>query len=395
MPWALEPGTDLVLELHLLPGESPVQVQPTVGLFFDDGPPEDVPLFLKLGSKAIDIPAGARDYAIEDSFVLPVDVDLLSVYPHAHYLGKEMQVRATLPDGRTQSLLHIPRWSFHWQQDYRYTRPVPLPRGTRVWMRFTYDNSADNEDNPHDPPRHVMAGQRSTDEMGNLGLQVLPSSRSDRLVLARASAEHDALANLAAAQMLARHNPENAQNQAFLGASYVSVGRIAEAMPHLEHALRLDPRSANAHNEMAGALLAQGRLADAVAHYREAATLAPENERWQFNYGKALIAAGQPEAGARTLERAIALAPEYADAHNELGVLLVSGNRLQEGLLHLRRAAELAPESVYAQSDLGGALARAGQFEEALVYTRRALALDPDYTPARENLTRLERRLAR
>ena len=65
----------------------------------------------------------------------------MSVYPHAHYLGKEMLVTATLPDGAVKSLLHIKQWSFHWQQDYRYVTPIPLPRGTRVTMRYTYDNS--------------------------------------------------------------------------------------------------------------------------------------------------------------------------------------------------------------------------------------------------------------
>ena len=57
----------------------------------------------KLGSKAIDIPAGDADYAVEDRFVLPVGVDLLSVYPHAHYLARRMTASATLPDGRVQS----------------------------------------------------------------------------------------------------------------------------------------------------------------------------------------------------------------------------------------------------------------------------------------------------
>ncbi len=53
-----------------------------------------------------------------------------------------------LPGGKTKTLLHIRRWSFHWQQDYRFSAPVPLPRGTTIAMRFTYDNSDANKDNP-------------------------------------------------------------------------------------------------------------------------------------------------------------------------------------------------------------------------------------------------------
>src|SRR5436190_17426918 len=88
MPWRLDPGSDLVVQLHLLPQLEPHPVQASLGLYFTDTPPEKVPLMVKLGSKAIDIPAGDAANGIADSYVLPVDVDLLSLYPHAHYLGK-------------------------------------------------------------------------------------------------------------------------------------------------------------------------------------------------------------------------------------------------------------------------------------------------------------------
>jgi tetratricopeptide (TPR) repeat protein len=394
MPWALEPGMDLVIETHLIPGDEPRPVQPTIALFFSETPPEQVPLYVVMGSRSIEIPAGARDYAVEDAYKLPVEVEVLSLYPHAHYLGKEMRVQATLPDGTARDLLHITQWSFDWQQDYRYVTPVRLPAGTTISMRYTYDNSEANSDNPHHPPRLVTAGQRSTDEMGNLGLQLLPRSQTDRLQIVADFDTRATLANVAGGEMLVRNNPNNAHNRAFLGGSYVAVGRIADAMPHLEAALRLDPRSATAQNEMAGALLAQGRPAEAVEHYRQAAQLEPGNERLQFNYGKVLAAIGQLDAAERQLASALRVAPEYADAHNELGVLLFSQGRLPEALVHLRRAVELAPDSVYARSNLGGALAQAGQFEEALAHVRRALELDPNYEPARENLIRLERRLA-
>ena len=392
MAWRLETGTDLVIELHLLPGKTPIAVEPVVGLFFDKAAPTQVPLMLKMGSKAIDIPAGQSDYAIEDTLVLPVDVDLLSVYPHAHYLGHEMRVQATLPDGTTRSLLHIKHWSFHWQQDYRYVKPITLPRGTTIAMRFTYDNSAGNEENPNTPPRRVMAGQRSTDEMGNLGLQLLPRSPADRAALVRAAAAHEARANLAGAELLVRENPDNAENQRFLGGAYVDVGRIDEAIPHLERALALDPRSASAHNEMAGARLRQGRTPEALEHFRQASVLAPDDDRLHFNLGRALSAAGRSADAAREFERALTLNPDLAGAHNELGVLLFSQGQLARALTHLQRAVDLDPDSSIAQSDLGGALAQAGRRAEALQHVRRALELDPDNGPARENFARLQGR---
>ena len=96
-------------------------MQPSVGLFFSDRPPTRVSLSIKLESKAIDIPAGHADYAIDDRYVLPADVEVLSVYPHAHYLAKEMKGTATLPDGTVKPLIWI-RFGFP------MAGPIPLRR---------------------------------------------------------------------------------------------------------------------------------------------------------------------------------------------------------------------------------------------------------------------------
>ena len=166
--WSLEKGSDLVIQLHLLPTGAPEVVQPTVGLFFSDTPPTREPLTIRLESKAIDIPAGQADYAIDDSYLLPADVDLLSIYPHAHYLAKEMQGVARLPDGSVKRLITINAWDFRWQDQYRYKTPVFLPKGTTLSMHFTYDNSDRNARNPQHPPQRVKWGPQSTERNGRV-----------------------------------------------------------------------------------------------------------------------------------------------------------------------------------------------------------------------------------
>ena len=162
-----------------MPAAAPTGVRPSIAMFFTDRAPAATPVLVVLGSKAIDIPAGATDYPIEDRFELPVDAELRSVYPHAHYLGKTMEVRATLPDGTSRQVLNIRRWSFNWQQDYRLVTPMPLPRGTTMAMRFTYDNSAANPQNRSTPPRRVTWGPNSHDEMGNVGVQLVTRTAED------------------------------------------------------------------------------------------------------------------------------------------------------------------------------------------------------------------------
>jgi len=392
MPWRLDAGADLVVELHLMPAALSVDVKPTVALYFTDIPPSADPVMLIMGSKAIDIAADEANYSIEDRYELPVAVDLISLYPHAHYLGKEMIVRAVLPDGSERRLLRIPQWNFRWQQDYRFASAVPLPQGTSIVMRYSYDNSSANASNPHRPPRRVTWGPQSSDEMGTLGVQVRARSASDAAMLVASFARHAARTDVAGAEVLLRAHPDNAANETLVGSSYIGVGHYADAIPHLERALRLDSSSTQAENLLAGALLATGRTADAVLHFRRATRLAPRDGHLRFNLARALEAQGSVNEAIATLRQAIAIDPRLADAHQQLGILLYDQDRIDGAIVHLTEAVRLAPSSAIAHSALGGALAQAGRVADAIAHLQQALAIDPSNAAARANLARLARR---
>ena len=183
LAWRLEPGTDLVVQLHMQPSGAAEPVQPSIGFFFSDRPPAHTPTILRLGSQGIDIAPGTASYVIKDSYLLPADVELHALQPHAHYRLREARGIATLPDGTTRSLIRIDNWDFRWQHVYRFTSPVRLPKGTRVSMEYRYDNSPENPRNPQLPPERVLWGQRSFDEMGDLWFQFVTKSEADRASL--------------------------------------------------------------------------------------------------------------------------------------------------------------------------------------------------------------------
>ena len=172
-------GSDLVLQLHFHPTGRIEQEQSAVGLYFTDTPPVKRLLDVPLGSNRIDIQPGERAYKVRDHFTLPVDVEAVGIIPHAHYICKDMKGMAVLPDGTKKWLLWIPDWDFNWQDQYRYETPVRLPAGARLEMEFTYDNSSENPRNPNQPPRRVVWGPESTDEMAGLHVQVIPERRED------------------------------------------------------------------------------------------------------------------------------------------------------------------------------------------------------------------------
>ena len=145
MAWRLDPDTDLVVNLHLQPSGKAERIQPSVGIFFARKPPTHFPMLLQLEHDgAIDIPPGSTTFAITDQLTLAVGIDLLRIYPHAHYLGKQVEAWARLPDGIKRPLIKINNWDINWQAVYTYSEPVHLPKGTTVAMRITYDNSAAN-----------------------------------------------------------------------------------------------------------------------------------------------------------------------------------------------------------------------------------------------------------
>ena len=158
LAWRLDRGADLVVEIHMQPSGKAETVLPSIGLFFSDEPPERTPTMIRLGRQSIDIPPGEASYRIADSFELPVDVEVQAVQPHAHYRAREMKGTATLPDGSTRSLIHISDWDFRWQHVYRYAAPFTLPKGTRLEMQYTFDNSAENPRNPERPPGARVLG---------------------------------------------------------------------------------------------------------------------------------------------------------------------------------------------------------------------------------------------
>jgi tetratricopeptide (TPR) repeat protein len=387
--WTLDPGTDFVLLLHMIAGARSETVQPAIGLFFSDTPPTRTPISVKLEAHGIAMPAGDPNYVVEDSYVLPVDVDAVSVYPHAHYLGKEMRGTATLPDGSQKDLLWIRQWDFRWQDRYRYRSPVFLPQGTRLSMRFTYDNSAANPNNRFDPPQRVRSGPRSTDEMGQLWIEVVPRRAGDAALLNADFVRRSQLAAIASAELDVRLDPQVAAAHNVLATRYLQVGRIADARAQLEEALRLDPRSAEAHSNLGMVLQAQGLLNDGMQHLRTAAQLKPKDDSVRFNLGAGLLAVSQPDAAIREFRAAIALNPENADAHFNLGVILGPRNQLDEAIAHLRRAVEINPLNADAHHNLAVAYGLQGRTDEGIAAAQAAVRLKPGSAPAREQLHRL------
>ena len=174
----IKKGGDLVLQIHYHPdGKAETDIS-SVGVTFS-GPPAHGRTSMVMVNTNFDIPPGDAHYLVRSSLTMPRDVDIAGVFPHAHWLCKTMKVDAHLPDGTVTPMIHIADWDFNWQGGYRYQTPVHLPKGTRLELEYTYDNSAKNPRNPSNPPAAVEFGEQTTDEMAVAFFTVVLPSPAD------------------------------------------------------------------------------------------------------------------------------------------------------------------------------------------------------------------------
>ncbi len=184
----LPKGSDIIMQTHFHPSGKAETEQAELGLYFADKPPTQrmvpiqLPPLFGMGA-GLDIPAGDSNFQIHGKYVLPIDVRGVEIGGHAHYICREMVMTATLPNGESLDLLRIDDWDLDWQDQYQFATPQVLPKGTELKVTITYDNSAQNPENPFSPPKQIAWGRESTDEMGSITLQVVADDESQRELL--------------------------------------------------------------------------------------------------------------------------------------------------------------------------------------------------------------------
>ncbi len=393
MAWRATPGMDLVFNVHLRPSGKPEIVNPEIGLYFTDKPQSKFPMLVELERDAsIDIPAGDRDYVVADDFRTPLDVKILAVYPHAHYLGKLLEGYATLPDGTRKTLIRIPDWDLSWQGVYHFKEPVVLPRGSVISMRFRYDNSAANVRNPNSPPKRVRGGSHADDEMGNLWMQVLPVEAGDqRAVLEEALAR----------QRLA-HEPENYSANFNLGDLLLSRGDAAGSVPHFDAAAKARPNDALAVTQLGVALASASRQPEALVQFKRALELNPKFTDARFDLASVEAEGGLWQDAASNFKRVLAERPGDARAHQHLGeVLFLWGDQFSKAGEFEQAIARYREALVYRTTDaelhmsLGVALARGHRLAESVPEFQAALRIDPNFQPARQALEQVQGQIER
>jgi len=170
------------------------------------------------------------------------------------------------------------------------------------------------------------------------------------------------------------------------GLSLAQNGQYEQAVANFQQALRLQPESAAAHNNLGNVFVEQGRLVDAVKSFREALRYKPDFVSAHSNLGEALRRQGHLEEAVPCFRDAIALDPRHAHAHNNLAMALQAQGKLDLAIESYQQALRCMPGYTQAYCNLGTALMEQGNLEEAAANLAKAIELKPDYVEAICNL---------
>jgi tetratricopeptide (TPR) repeat protein len=356
--WKLDGNTSVVVQLHMQTTGKPEKIRSQVGLFFADHPPTKFPFIISLHSYDIDIPAGVSDHHVTNRYVLPIDVKLQAISPHAHFLAREMHAYAEMPDGSRQWLLKINHWDFSRQENYRYVRPVSLPKGTVVVFDYVYDNSEANPLNPNHPPQRVRYGVQSDDEMAELWLQVLPDSRESRDALSADFQEY----------------------------------KRKDAFRAVLNRVNRDPNDIESRTSLGVLLAVQGRFSGAEKHFRFVIERAPRKIDARFAYATMLIVRRRFSDSRSQLKAILKIDPDYFKAHGSLGLIALQQRMPEVAEEHFRRCQKINPDDTISRKNLPISLFLQDKLDEAEELFRATLKSSPDNAKARDGLKAIRAR---
>jgi tetratricopeptide (TPR) repeat protein/mono/diheme cytochrome c family protein len=375
--WRLYPRTCLVLHTHMQPTGKMEMVQFQVGIHFAKQSPTQRPVMMRIGSRNIDIAPGDSHYVRTDEYIVPVDLDIHSIFPHAHSLCREARVDAVFLDGNTKPLIWIKDFDEKWHDNYRFVQPVRVPRGSKLRTSFTYDNSDQNFRNRHHPPVRVVYGPNIVDEMQDVYMQVTPVFADERAAFMEDLDQYDSRSQIVGFNKTLEMYPKDPWSKEGLAACNITLGKPKEAVRLLEERLKLGSEQAYPTVSLGLACIAAGDSARAEKLEREAVAHDAAYPLAWFGLGRALEARGDTDRAEQAFRRTVELAPAMTDAHVGLADSLAKQKKLAEAEAACQEAIKLSPDAANLYLKLAGYLAREHRYDDCLRNLEEAQRLAP------------------
>jgi tetratricopeptide (TPR) repeat protein len=150
--------------------------------------------------------------------------------------------------------------------------------------------------------------------------------------------------------------PEQPEKRENLAVALARNGQIAEALPHFEALIRLDPQSANGYFNLGSALLQLHRYAESVEAFRAYLKKWPHSPQALASMGTAFIGMGRYSDAESALQRALMRDPRMPEAFSNLGTVQSLRGRYADAEESFRKGLVLAPNHLSIKVKLGWVL---------------------------------------
>ena len=189
-----------------------------------------------------------------------------------------------------------------------------------------------------------------------------------------------------------RIDPRFAAAWAGLANAYVDLFRwsreprdLEDAQRASEHALKLNPNSAEAHVSVGQALAIQRRFSEAAIAFDRAIEEDPTLYEAYYLYGRAMFESGEVEKAVNMFQKAQSVRPDdyesrvlRAQALTELGRQDEARHANEDAVQSIEKHLELNPDEARAYSLGASVLIRLGQTERSKQWTQQAMTLAPN-----------------
>jgi hypothetical protein len=165
----IKAGSTLLLQVHYTANGTAATDLSSVGFIFAKAEPKQEVHNSAFVNAMLKLPPGSDNQEVDSAIQFNEDSHITALFPHTHLRGKSWQYTLVYPDGRRQEILSVPKYDFNWQTYYIFTKPLAVPKGSRIEAVAHYDNSTNNKWNP-DPTKEVRWGEQTWQEMQYTGI---------------------------------------------------------------------------------------------------------------------------------------------------------------------------------------------------------------------------------
>ena len=140
--------------------------------------------------------------------------------------------------------------------------------------------------------------------------------------------------------------PDNTEAEANLGVTLANLGRLDDAIIHLNKAIRIDPKNSPAHHSLASLLQKQGKPDQALVHYDKAIESGLRTAQIYYDLAGLWSAKGDFNKALSYYAKSLQVNPRDRKVHNLVAAIFFRQRKWNDAIRHYEQALKIKPDQI-------------------------------------------------